>query len=110
VTKGNFPKYVSSNFSAPAQDAMGAGRRAKGGPVTAGMPYVVGDGGRPELFVPKQDGMILPSVPTAMSGGGGMNAQPVAVYGGGLGQLVFEWLRTEIQSRGGTLAVLGLRS
>lgn len=37
--------------------------RARGGPVEAGMPYIVGDGGRPELFVPKTSGTILPSVP-----------------------------------------------
>lgn len=37
---------------------------AAGGPVTAGMPYVVGER-RPELFVPDQDGRILSSVPTS---------------------------------------------
>lgn len=36
--------------------------RANGGPVVAGRPYVVGEH-RPELFVPKVDGMILPKVP-----------------------------------------------
>ena len=39
-----------------------AGMRAKGGPVTAGRSYVVGEH-RPELFTPKTSGMILPSVP-----------------------------------------------
>jgi hypothetical protein len=38
-------------------------KRASGGPVTAGMPYIVGDGGRPELFIPSQNGTILPNVP-----------------------------------------------
>lgn len=37
-------------------------RRAHGGPVTAGQPYVVGDGGRPELFVPESNGYVHPSV------------------------------------------------
>ena len=37
---------------------------ASGGPVAAGQPYVVGDGGRPELFVPRTDGQILPRVPS----------------------------------------------
>lgn len=37
--------------------------RATGGPVLKGMPYIVGDGGRPELFVPDQNGRILPKVP-----------------------------------------------
>jgi hypothetical protein len=49
--------------------------RAKGGPVSAGQPYIVGEE-RPELFVPNVDGYILPSVPSpqgsvASIGGGG---------------------------------------
>lgn len=36
--------------------------RALGGPVTAGRPYIVGER-RPELFVPRANGMILPRVP-----------------------------------------------
>jgi hypothetical protein len=39
-------------------------RRAMGGPVTAGQPYIVGEK-RPELFVPRQSGRIVPRVPTA---------------------------------------------
>lgn len=35
---------------------------AKGGPVRKGMPYIVGED-RPELFVPSQDGRIVPQVP-----------------------------------------------
>ncbi len=46
------------------------GKRASGGPVMAGQPYVVGEH-RPELFVPSQNGYIMPTVPTASSGGGG---------------------------------------
>ena len=34
--------------------------RAVGGPVTSGMPYIVGEQG-PELFVPKQGGTIIPN-------------------------------------------------
>lgn len=37
------------------------GYRASGGPVTAGMPYVVGEH-RPEVFVPDSNGTIIPSV------------------------------------------------
>lgn len=40
--------------------------RARGGPVEKGMPYIVGDKygmGQAEMFVPKQDGMIVPGVP-----------------------------------------------
>lgn len=42
--------------------------RASGGPVSAGVPYVVGER-RAELFVPKVDGTILPSVPKDWQGG-----------------------------------------
>jgi len=34
---------------------------ARGGSVSAGNPYIVGDGGGPELFVPSQSGTIVPS-------------------------------------------------
>lgn len=40
---------------------------ARGGDVEAGHPYVVGDAGYPELFVPESDGHVYPRVPT-MSG------------------------------------------
>ena len=35
--------------------------RAEGGPVSAGQPYIVGEK-RPELFVPRQDGNIIPDL------------------------------------------------
>jgi TP901 family phage tail tape measure protein len=54
-------------------------KRANGGPVTAGRAYVVGDGGRPELFVPRTSGTILPRVP--MSGGGSQTVVNVTVQG-----------------------------
>lgn len=41
--------------------------RASGGPVSAGTPYIVGEK-RPELFVPRTSGMILPSVPAGGRG------------------------------------------
>lgn len=37
--------------------------REKGGPVRKGQPYIVGEK-RPEVFVPDQNGQILPSVPS----------------------------------------------
>lgn len=43
-------------------------KRAAGGPVTAGTPYIVGEK-RPELFVPSQNGTIMPRVPAALGGG-----------------------------------------
>jgi hypothetical protein len=43
------------------------GARARGGPVEAGKAYVVGEN-RPELFIPEDDGMILPEVPKTGAG------------------------------------------
>jgi hypothetical protein len=64
-------------------------KNAKGGPVYKGVPSIVGDGGREELFVPDQDGTILPKVPPAsrpkawggMGGGGGGDTYNVYVSG-----------------------------
>ena len=44
--------------------------RASGGPVSAGMPYIVGEAG-PELFVPRASGSIIPN------GAGGMSVNIV---------------------------------
>src|SRR5690606_19245734 len=41
------------------------GPRAAGGPLQAGQGYIVGDGGRPELFVPGQSGTLYPMAPAA---------------------------------------------
>ena len=65
-TSGGIPRTFLPGSSTPG--------RASGGPVTKGHPYIVGEH-RPELFVPKQDGTIIPRVPgraqgTAFSGGG----------------------------------------
>jgi tape measure domain-containing protein len=49
--------------------------RATGGPVRAGQPYIVGEK-RPELFVPSQNGTILPRVP---AGQGGAAMPPIYV-------------------------------
>jgi tape measure domain-containing protein len=43
-----------------------AGARASGGPVSAGMTYLVGEKG-PELFIPNRDGYVLPNVPNTAS-------------------------------------------
>lgn len=44
---------------------------AEGGPVTRGMPVVVGDAGRPEVFVPDSDGFIHPDARSFAAAGGG---------------------------------------
>lgn len=55
------------------------GRRASGGPVTAGAPFIVGEKG-PELFVPNVSGNIVPSVSSGRPGAaGGFNFGPGAI-------------------------------
>jgi hypothetical protein len=49
------------------------GFRAEGGPVKAGVPYIVGEK-RPELFIPSSSGTIAPSVSSAIAGGGANTA------------------------------------
>lgn len=50
------------------------GAREGGGPVKAGVPYIVGER-RMELFVPDQSGYIYPSVPQSFRNGGAAGAQ-----------------------------------
>lgn len=63
---------------------LGVPLRANGGPVTDGMPYVVGERG-PELFVPSSSGNIMPRVP-AMAGVGG-NSYSITVNTSGVGDM-----------------------
>jgi len=51
---------------------------ASGGPAKAGQPYIIGEEG-PEIFVPKQSGVVLPN--SALQG---MNAGGPGVMGGGV--------------------------
>lgn len=77
---------LDSAMNAVGVPARGGGEgiegRALGGPVTAGMPYIVGERG-PEMFVPAGSGRIDPRVP---AGG----AAPVNVYVTVQGSLVAE--------------------
>lgn len=50
-------------------DAAGPEGKALGGPVTAGVPYIVGERGE-ELFVPDRDGRIIPNNQTRQMLGG----------------------------------------
>lgn len=54
----------------PANSFPGLGRRAMGGPVAGGTPYIVGEKG-PELFMPGRSGTIIPN--DALGGGGATN-------------------------------------
>lgn len=58
----SLPANVSNVASALASNPFlfGAQKRAMGGPVTAGRPYIVGEVG-PELFVPSSSGTIIPN-------------------------------------------------
>lgn len=53
--------------------------RAMGGPVTAGRAYLVGER-RPEVFVPKTDGSIIPSVAAAARSLGGAAGRQVVEF------------------------------
>jgi hypothetical protein len=58
-----FTRVVGGNVTRSGDTAQQQfGARERGGPVEAGEAYVVGEK-RPELFIPDEDGMILPEVP-----------------------------------------------
>ena len=73
---GNPYVYIPGVSAAPH---MGSGpgitipARATGGPVTSGMPYMVGERG-PELFVPSSSGSIVPN------GGSGGGSTTIQIY------------------------------
>jgi tape measure domain-containing protein len=62
--KGTAPSQDQQNqaYAEPSNPANNYTRRAYGGPVYRGRSYIVGDGGRAEVFEPNQDGRIHPSV------------------------------------------------
>jgi hypothetical protein len=83
--------------------------RALGGPVKANQPYIVGEH-RPELFVPKTDGVIVPSVPKAPRTGfatpgasGGGTAMVLEIRSGGsrLDDAIVEIIRRSVRVSGG---------
>ena len=55
----NVPRGGVMGFASTPR-GVGPGRRASGGPVTAGSPYIVGESG-PELFMPLTGGSIIPN-------------------------------------------------
>jgi hypothetical protein len=59
IVKGPGASAIGSAPGLAGLLGLSAPHRAKGGPVLAGMPYVVGDGGGPEIFVPQQTGHIV---------------------------------------------------
>lgn len=59
----------------------GISGRASGGPVTAGVPYIVGERG-PELIVPKAAGTVIPNFQLGRGGGGVSVVQNISVASG----------------------------
>lgn len=57
---------VDGVYIPPGIDFGAIGRRAKGGPVAGGSPYIVGELG-PELFVPRGAGTVVPNDAMAMA-------------------------------------------
>jgi hypothetical protein len=58
---------LSGLFTPGGASIFNIPKRASGGSVRAGQPYIVGER-RAELFVPSQSGTVVPSVPTINSG------------------------------------------
>lgn len=98
-------------------DTSGApvGARAAGGPVTGGLPYLVGERG-PELFVPGASGSIVPNgALTALpTGGGGTTiVVPVTVQGSVISEqdlvtTIQDGLAMRLRRRGLDPSVLGV--
>ena len=87
---------IQRSITGPLADALGSfigpiGKKAIGGSVSLGSPYVVGEKG-PELFVPNQNGAIIPNY--AMGGGGGTTIVQNLNISTGVSQTV----RAEIQN------------
>ena len=66
VTTDFVSRYSELRESAPRY--YESEHRAAGGPVTAGMPYVVGERG-PEVFIPRQAGTITPNAAASAASG-----------------------------------------
>lgn len=59
-TLGSFHVTIPNWVPGLGGDSFGLPKMAQGGPVLAGMPYIVGESGQ-ELFVPRQNGTIVPN-------------------------------------------------
>jgi hypothetical protein len=62
ISSTGVTRYLSTGGTGKAGGLIYEPGKAAGGPVTAGMPYIVGEK-RAELFIPETNGYILPSVP-----------------------------------------------
>jgi hypothetical protein len=86
-------------------------KKALGGRAFANEPYTVGDGGRPELFIPDTNGYIAPRVPASMSGGGGgsgggVRIAPIQMPAGSFEDIFFQHMQDYVRTRyGGDVVV-----
>lgn len=74
----NLPQSVRIDLQTNILSQGTLAGRASGGPVRRGVPYVVGEK-RPELFIPYQDGEILPYVPSGAGASGGIGGTQLVV-------------------------------
>jgi TP901 family phage tail tape measure protein len=71
--------------------------RALGGPVSAGMPYIVGEKRR-ELFVPGMDGAIIPRIARSAAGGNNITINaPVTINANGDGAGIRDQVRAAFE-------------
>lgn len=85
--------------SAPAQ------HRAGGGSVLADMPYDINERAGKEVYFPAA-GRVAPA--SMSPAGGQIVVRPLTIAGGGAAAMFLEWIRTEVQGRGGHPGVLGI--
>lgn len=83
--------------------------RASGGPVMAGMPYMVGENRRPELFIPNTSGRIMPNmglgggppiINIINNGGGRVNQQQRTVGGRSIIDIVIDAVKGDMAQGG----------
>jgi hypothetical protein len=106
VTNNVVTKYSSTGVNLTTPSSVG--RRASGGPVSKGVPYIVGEK-RPELFVPNQSGTIIPKVPS-MAVGQSIASGMAAGLRGGAGDAVSAAGEVAMAVIGKAKDVLGIAS
>lgn len=113
ITITEYHRYIDQHTT-DLPPKPGAKKKALGGRAFAGEPYTVGDGGRPELFIPDTNGYIAPRVPASMSGGGGGSSgggrqySPLRVDENSVAALLIQILQNAAQRQHGGNAVVML--
>lgn len=112
--------FVAQHRANKVDAQLGGGAfRAEGGPVRAGVPYIVGEK-RPEVFVPETNGTIVPSVGqftggAARTGGSsiasaGRNGDGfVPIRGDAVWDALVQAIASRVSAKGGRAAQLGIR-